>query len=206
MSEILRFETNVPVEIALAYPTGKLVEGQYGDQYYYTLTDGRGTYVQPIVEKRRTELGIGKGEPFSICKREIKDGNRKRIEWQVARVDPAPESELAAQLEQSIEEAKARKAPQPVVRPAAAGETTHPKVNGVHVNGSAKPENGTTAAGAGVTLLKLSLRAAVDAALDAEGYAKDRNYSIRFTSEDLRAMALSLYIQGAREGGGRWAQ
>jgi hypothetical protein len=194
MAEVLRFETNVPVEIALAYPCGKLVEGRYGDQYYYSLADGRSAYVEPVVERKRQELGIGKGEPFTVCKKETRNGNRRSIEWQVARVDPAPETPLARQLEQSIrkvEEAKkpAIAAPAPVA--SGAPENTG---NNQQTDGSAPAP----------TLLAMSLRAAIDAARDAEQYAARQNYSLRFTSEDLRAMALSLYIQGAREGGAAW--
>jgi hypothetical protein len=61
--------------------------------------------------------------------------------------------------------------------------------------------------GHGPQLLELSLCAAVDGAAKAETYAKERNYSLRFTSEDIRAIALTLYIQGAREAGtSRWQQ
>jgi hypothetical protein len=40
----------------------------------------------------------------------------------------------------------------------------------------------------------------IDAALAAEQYASARGLSVRFGSEDLRAMALSLFIQHARDG------
>ena len=51
--------------------------------------------------------------------------------------------------------------------------------------------------------LRAALTASIDAALEAEHYASAHGLSIRFGSEDLRAMALSLFIQHAREGGVR---
>ena len=48
-----------------------------------------------------------------------------------------------------------------------------------------------------------STAASIDAALAAEQYASAHGLSIRFGSEDLRAMALSLFIQHARDGGVR---
>src|ERR1039458_5018468 len=84
MSEKLQFQTNVPVDVALKYNDGKEVTGQYGDQVLYTLTDGRVMYVPPIVKKKIEELGIGRGEPFTITKAEKKNGTRRTIEWVVA--------------------------------------------------------------------------------------------------------------------------
>ena len=52
MSEILRFSTNVPVEVALRRDSGRRVEGRYGDQMLYTLADDRVMYVPVIVADR----------------------------------------------------------------------------------------------------------------------------------------------------------
>jgi len=51
--------------------------------------------------------------------------------------------------------------------------------------------------------LRAALVASIDAALAAEQYAAAHGLSVRFGSEDLRAMALSLFIQHARDGGVR---
>lgn len=65
----------------MKYNDGKEVTGQYGDQVLYTLTDGRVMYVPPIVKKEIDELGIGRGELFTITKAEKKNGTRRTIEW-----------------------------------------------------------------------------------------------------------------------------
>jgi hypothetical protein len=84
MADKVTFQTNVPVEVALKYGDGKDVNGQYGDQVLYTLTDSSVMYVPPIVRKQIEDLGIGRGDLFNVTKAEKKNGARRTIEWQVA--------------------------------------------------------------------------------------------------------------------------
>ena len=49
--------------------------------------------------------------------------------------------------------------------------------------------------------LQQALGSSIDAATAAEQYAVTKGFPVRFGSEDLRAMALSLFIQHSREGG-----
>jgi len=93
MKEVVKFSINTPVEVTLQFETGKHVEGRYGDQVMYSLVDDRVMYVPPYVEQRFQELAIGAGEPLLLCKREVKDGTRNRIEWSVKR---APQQPLAS--------------------------------------------------------------------------------------------------------------
>ena len=73
-----------------------------------------------------------------------------------------------------------------------------PPING-KANGHAvpKPSNGHSAG----SQLQQGLTTSIDAAMAAEQYAASKGFPVRFGSEDLRAMALSLFIQHAREGG-----
>jgi hypothetical protein len=100
MSEILRFNVGVPVEVALTHDNGVHVNGRYGEQVMYSLADQRVMYVPPFVERRIQELAIGPGEPIEICKTEVKNGSRRWIEWKVRRVDasqqPASSSKAPA--------------------------------------------------------------------------------------------------------------
>src|SRR5208283_6101270 len=90
MSEILRFNVNVPAEVALRYGEGKPVQGRYGEQVMYTLVDDRIMYVPVCVAARIAELEIRPGQPFEISKAEVRDGNRKWIEWFVRRLEESP--------------------------------------------------------------------------------------------------------------------
>jgi hypothetical protein len=173
MKERVAFQTNVPVTVALAYPDGIQVEGRYGDQVMYTLVDERVMYVPPIVRSRIDELGVGKGDFVTICKAERREGTRRFVEWHVERPDTNDSS-----------------APQ--------------SGNGVpHV--ATKPNGNAVRDGAGSaeTTLHKALMASIEVALAAEQYGCAKGLSIRFGSEDLRAMALSLFIQHARDRGVR---
>src|SRR5215469_6654422 len=85
MKDIVKFEINTPVEVSLQDEVGKRVEGRYGEQVMYSITGDRVMYVPIYVEQRFKELAIGAGEPLLLCKQEIKDGNRNRIQWSVQR-------------------------------------------------------------------------------------------------------------------------
>jgi hypothetical protein len=80
MKDRVVFQTNVPVTAALAYPDGIKVAGRFGDQVMYSLSDERVMYVPPAVRDKLVELGIRQNEPFSICKAERRNGNRRFIE------------------------------------------------------------------------------------------------------------------------------
>jgi len=58
MSEILRFNVNVPAEVALRYGECTRLQGRYGEQVMYTLVDGRFMYVPPCVADRIGEFEL----------------------------------------------------------------------------------------------------------------------------------------------------
>jgi hypothetical protein len=189
MKEKVVFQTNVPVTAALAYPDGMKVEGRYGDQVMYSLVDERVMYVPPIVRDKLVELGIRQNDPFSICKAEQRDGNRRSIQWTVKRIPPE---------QPSASDPVHAGSPLPPLASATPGVT-------VPSNGNGKPNGKTAAASNGShvaqAMLRSALAASIDAAIEAEHYATEHGLSVRFGSEDLRAMALSLFIQNARNGG-----
>ena len=81
----------MPVIATLAYADGLKVEGRFGDQVMYSLTDGRVMYVPPIVRDKLVELGIRQHKPFAICRAERREGNRRFVDWVVQ-----PEGSAAA--------------------------------------------------------------------------------------------------------------
>jgi hypothetical protein len=88
----LKFAVNVPARVALSFPTGKPVEGQYGPQVMFSLclapAGERLMYVPPIVDEQIQKLGIVKGEPFQVLKAEVPNGGRPKIEWKVSKLQP----------------------------------------------------------------------------------------------------------------------
>src|SRR5215469_16441231 len=83
MKERVVFEVNVPVTATLAYAEGLNVQGRFGEQVMYSLTDGRVMYVPPLVRDKLMELGIRQNEPFAICWAERREGNRRFVNWVV---------------------------------------------------------------------------------------------------------------------------
>jgi len=201
MSEILRFSTNTPVEVALWRETGRRVEGRYGDQMLYALTNDRVMYVPLIVADRIRELDIRHGEPFEICKTEVKSGNRRWIEWQVRRLDepqqPSSSGNASVAAAPALSEAQNHR-----------HGSTNGRSNG---HGWTRLEPASDGAllpvpvsGAGVTAMEVSLHAAAEIAQRVESRAALRKSALQFTSEDIRAIGLTMFIQATREGGVRW--
>jgi hypothetical protein len=90
---------------------------------------------------------------------------------------------------------------QPGVVNGAAGNRAKPNTAGG--NGVAKPNGDQPAIKLRTSpLFKAAMQAAIDAMIEGEQYASERNYSVRFTSEDLRATAISIFIS-MRDGGYR---
>jgi hypothetical protein len=212
--EVLRFTANIPEEVALKFGDGKAVEGRYGDQVLYTLTDDRVMYLPPIAAKRITDMRIGKGELFQVCKKEVTRGSKRGIEWEVKRVDPGP----------SAVECPALSADKPGRRVPLASEATtaSPAAASNHQVSEQRQQNGNTAklavingnpqgqADDAALALKLvsatqladALKTAIAAAAAAEEFAKSINYGVRFCGEDIRTMANTLLIGKQREQNG----
>lgn len=212
--QMVRFVPNVPVEIALQCADGVRVEGRYGDRVKYTLTDHRTMCVAPFVAERIKELEIQPGELFQVCKRQAKKGNSKTIYWAVERF--GEESQLERDLRESLErvngpEIARLSAPNPEDLTATGPVAPVPPPSPFDELGISVPNNGTPADhgpknGSGRfptdaiaprppdTQLAHALKTAIAAAVDAEEYAKTLDYNIRFSTEDVRSMGITILI------------
>jgi hypothetical protein len=186
MSEKIQFQTNIPVEVALKYADGKDVTGDYGDQVLYSLTDGRVMYVPPIVKKQIQDLDIAKGELFTITKAEEKSGTRRTVKWLVtasaARAARSPHANGNAKSQRRTSGAAGAPAP-------ANGNGHKPPFTG-------EPK-GFLVTGRGQFLLQ-AFTAAVDVVAAAERYAAVSQLELRFTSEDVRAIGLSIFAHASK--------
>jgi len=174
MAEKVVFETNLAVSVALKFADGKRLESRYYEyEVLYSLTDGRVLYATPALAEKITALAPAIGEVFTICKAEIRDGQRKRIEWQVT---------AAAAEERPREPAQAspsRPGPRPV--PAKAPEPVSAPATMTQIMGGA-------------------LIAAIDSLASAAEYAREKhNWELLFGAEDVRAAANSIVIQFFRD-------
>ena len=176
MAEKVTFQTNVPESVALKYANGKRVESRYNDyEVYYSLTDGRALYATPALDAKITALAPAAGEVFTICKAEIREGNRKRIEWQVS---PAEASSQEAEV-------RTPATPAPAV-PRTVTPAPHPAATPVAVS-----EPGTM-----TQIMGGALIAAIDSLAAAAKYAADKHgWKLEFNEEDVRSAAASCFIQ-----------
>jgi hypothetical protein len=170
--------------------------------------------VPPVVAERIKELEIQPGEPFQICKQKTRNGHRNSILWQVERLGES-ETQLERDLRASLESLKAPEAtlppenaapPEPVIPPTTFYEVgvsgTDNEARNAHsgADGSGKPPAEPTQASADAparlpdTQLAHALKTAIAAAADAETFAKTLNYNIRFTTDDIRSMGITVLI------------
>jgi hypothetical protein len=222
--ERIAFQTNIPVEVQLAYADGKKVTGQYGDSFMYTLRDDRVMFVPSFVRERIQELQPQAGQWFSICKREVQASEGKtRIDWEVllcgSRGGPASGSAKGGNGQGSNGHA-------PDAQPTGAGQyqanqppsraaTTLDRVADLLSSSGKAPQNGESPNGetpkpngSGYDAITLSMKKAFQGALEAtkaiESYAdaigfQDRNGDpFRFSHLDLRSIGLSMFIEARK--------
>jgi len=200
----IKFQTNVPQ--TLTFPWGDFlpISGQYGEQFLYTV-EAAGQrdklYATPSLHRQLQEAQVGPGCVLTITKVEG-EGNRK--EWVVAAEAgsvPEPEAE-AERAEEEVwrpvegkrngqgQPAKAEAKPNghPVEGAPAAAPALLPSGNG---NGKPSPEG----------LCFASLEQLMNACLQASWAAWCAlEEGPAFSGEDVRAVAITLFLECARKG------
>ncbi len=221
---ILRFATNTPIQVAINTLQGTIVQGRYGDRVLFHLTDGRVMYVPPIVASKIEAQGIAPGEPFELCKAQVRTGQTRSIEWWLKRTPPepskvenakkaaGPDAELQSQAMPTEEPANSNGQASPG---AATPRNAIPHIGAQHngfQNGTLKSTAGqvqhdqtqsdqTHANPASSTKLEHALKTAISAAHNAEKYGTDLGYVVRFDADAIKSMAITVLINmsdGAR--------
>lgn len=225
---VIRFEPNVPVELALKYDGGKRVQSRIPeapDQMMYTICGDDTIYVPLHVGEQITQLGIKRAELFSICKLV----RNKTTTWEVKRLGDAAEpptpppaptafdripteinaTPIERQLTASINQAREQKAQRAVSQatPATQSDESAPpkqqqsaQAHSPNVTPCNIPQGQTRASYA----LAASLISAIDAVRLAEDYARSKGVEVvplkvEFIAEDLRAIAATAYIQACKD-------
>lgn len=212
--EIVRFVPNVPAEVALQFPTGKNVEGQYGPQTMFSLEGNKVMYLDPGPAKMVETLAPQVGEPFMIVKKST--GRREeRPTWDVYLVVERCQSPLETQLRDSVVHQAGRKAAQSAASPVPASMPAG--ASGLSASGTAPRGTGTHGPVAApapqvrqiptkrqyddafAIFLVDAGRATIAAerALSGEG-------SVRFDSRDIAAIATSMFIAADKAGYLTW--
>ena len=89
MSDIIKFEFDRPVEVALRFNEPRVFPSQFDggdDRHMFSTTDGRVMYVTPLTSARIKALQLAQGECFFICKRK----NGRVTEYEVSRETSEP--------------------------------------------------------------------------------------------------------------------
>ena len=189
--EVVKFLTNIPVETALKFDTGRACTSQYsGDQVCFTLYDDRKMYVSPALAQKITELGIRRDVPFSITKKEVRVGNRKGVQWEIVRLDgkvPATEAGSGSNR-----------------KPAAEPDAL--QINGSqsnHTNGNGQAPVAPAPAAIEVAVaLEGCGKAAIDTVLAVEAYARSKGRAVTFAEANIQDVWISLFIQAMKGGRG----
>jgi hypothetical protein len=210
MSETLRFQTNVPEFVALQFAEGLPVSSKFsGDQVMYTLTDDRRMYLPPIVADKIRAAGITAGECFSICKREVKSGNRRTVEYQI---ETAASGNAAASstspLERTVQSTIA--APETPVSTQSSYPVASAEARRLRSDGNAArslhavpaPAAAPAADSSAVALMKIAGCGAIDAVLDVERYAQERGMTdFAFGADNIQKIASCLFIELCKKAG-----
>ena len=203
---ILRFEANTPVQVALKFDDGRNVDGRYGPQVLYKLADGRLMYLEPKAARRIDELKITAGELFSICKREVKNGRKSGIQWEVRRVEPVPRpaGPTLVQLD-SLKSGRSAAASCPGQSPQRPNRLTATPGLFTEVERLSDVDTATTletqlrASISGLAKLEHALKTAIAAAAGAEQFGHEIGYKVRFAPDDIRAMAVAVLMDGSKD-------
>lgn len=211
----IKLQYGRPETVEFKFLSGKNFEGQYGMRALFTMSDERKLWVDAEdasdIERALMAQGVRAGEPVRLTKIKHPHGGGHSIRCErvaleddaptwVTNDEPAPappararrsaQYDYSADLEQSVALARQHGAQafqwpssrvSPETPPAAAPEAT----NAADHSGFAHQ-------------LKPSFMAAIDAVAAAQRYADAQGLKVTFTSEDVRACAISVYIAQER--------
>jgi hypothetical protein len=210
--EVVRFSPNMPVEVALQFPTGKTVEGQYGPQTMFSLEGNKVMYLDAAPARMVEALEPRVGEPFLIVKK-LSGYRGERAGWDVYLRTERPEmSPLEKKLRDSIVKNEGRKAaassqqamPAASVPPAQGTGTYGPVAAPAPAVRSMPQPSHPNLKRQYADAFALFLVDAGRATLAAERALAGEGGSVRFDSRDLAAIATSIFIAADKAGFLAW--
>ena len=197
------FRAGEPVELALKFTRAKSVRGAYGRQAMFTTSRGA-LYLDPEpasdIETQVRSLAIAPGETIRVMRMKKPDGADG---WEVQRVEDTLEEQLEKSPDAEGPDCQAASAEWPETasavceNKAAAASVTAAQDNSQQHSGSPPA---APVIPAGTLKLMACFMQAIDALTEAQVYCTRKGLRITFTSEDVRATAISCYINCVREG------
>lgn len=182
----LEFELNVPRILAMAYAEGKPCNSRSGDSLMWTTTAGERFFTDPYVGDRARAAGLAVGVPMEWEKIEVRQGNRRMVEFQVRPLrngTSVPGGGAPAPIGVKAENGQHNPTPAPL--PTWDEHVARQPAPPAPVNGA-----GDT----GAAILARCYHEAIDVALAAVAYAESKGLRITPAFEDVRAMAATLCI------------
>jgi hypothetical protein len=194
---IIKFETNVPQLLSLAFSEGKpVVSPMTGAQLMFSTVDADRFYVPPIVGDKLKEHGVTARQQFELCKRQV----GRSIEWQVKTHNAA-----AGDVSEAT----------PTAAPVQSRKGTSPQGynSNVHDRSLTTALDATFAAMSKPTSpasreisprakqMMVAMLDAVDVVIETERYLERRGLEVQAEFESIRAIAATFFIQGCKGGG-----
>ena len=179
---ILKFEPNVPIQVALQYATGKRCANA---RVMYTLTSGDKMFLNAPEADRVDALGVKPGEAFTICQ----VGKGKNVQWAIGRGQEASPGRTQTTRSQSGTDAHNA---EPVARRAA------PLRFAPMPTESADQVLSRKLVASADNSMRSYLKAAVSAAADTEKYAASIGRHLEFSAGDVLTAAIFLAQMGGR--------
>jgi hypothetical protein len=206
----IKFQTNIPVEMALKFAEGKLCDSQFGDpQYMFTTVDDQVFFVAEKVAQKIHGLRLKPQEPLEIIKAEKDYGNgRKGIEWLVNRVGFTPGEQPDGTF--AVPAASGTAVP-PAAPVSAANKSQQPRSNGngssnghTNGNGHAAPPALPLEAPQPLTQWAVSLLGQTKQVIDVYAMAceyasKAHGNTVR--TDDVRVIMTTAFINLSKQGG-----
>jgi hypothetical protein len=181
-NQILKFTPGVSEVIALKFDEGKNCQGKFGPQVQYTTTRGEIFWLDPEpasdVERELANLGISAGQEFRLTMVKTSHGGSRFV----------VERQQDARRDAGGHNVPERGAAPRYAEPA-------PMARAVVPEPPPLPSNPITPQSA---KLCASMCSMIDAIVEAKAYAVRRG--MEFTSEDMRAMCVSAYINECKGG------
>lgn len=197
--EVIKPKIDVPVIVCLDQgPEGQQKQGQYGIDYQYTVNHDTGVMWLPRSGRDAIlKSGAQAGDTVEIIK--VKRG--ANTHFVATLVGDRHETQPAAARREATQPNIPARAYYKPATGAAAPELTNG--NGQIPFVGATPLRPSVPLSPVAQQLAGTLCAALDAAAEAEAYARQKGLSIQFTADDIRAIGLSIYIGVTRQQGVR---
>jgi hypothetical protein len=202
--EKISFATMTSPAMLTLESEGKEAPGRFGLQYLYFFDRGRVSWVEPEIHDKIQQSGAHAGDTIKVARHETRVGNRRgplawTVHLQTQQQDEPPEAAEEADRrmhqpppmyqEPTAPARPAASQPAPQSRPLASQPA--PRTATTPAQGAAAEQHPLSTRTAAMAA---ALAAAVDAAATAESYAEAHGKRITFSSEDIRAIAATIYI------------